>query len=152
MTAGTVPAVAARLVPATFDLTAWGSWRPVPTELVQATVVAPGLVRLASSPFLAGGVAKGDVVAVSSAGNGWTVDALVEPASVSVLRLLSGSREELAPAVRGLAEIGLTARRHAKLGVAVVDVPLGRSLPAVTELAERLCHALTVVEVSCHRH
>ena len=152
MTAGTVAAVATSLVPATFDLTAWGSWRPVPTERVQATMVAPGLVRLASSPFLAGGVARGDLVAVSSTGNGWTVDALVEPAAVSVVRLLGGSREELAPAVRGLADIGLIARRHASLGVAVVDVPIGRSLTAVSELAVRLSHALTVVEVSCNRH
>jgi hypothetical protein len=152
VTAGTVPVVATSLVPATFDLTAWGSWRPVPTERVQATVVAPGLVRLAASPFLAAGVAKGDVVAVSSTGTGWTVDALVEPAAVSVLRLLGGSREELAPAVYALAEIGLTARRHASLGVAVIDVPVGRSLVTVSELAERICHALTVVEISCHRH
>ena len=152
MTAGTVPTVATSLVPVIFDLSAWGSWRPVPTERVQATVVAPGMVRLASSPFLAGGVAKGDLVAVSSTGNGWMVDALVEPSAVSVLRLLGGSREELAPAVRGLAEIGLTARRHASLGVAVIDVPVGRSLATVSELAERLCHALTFVEVSCRRH
>src|SRR6478736_10391925 len=153
MTAGTVPsAVTTTLVPVSFDLTAWGSWRPVATERVQATVVAPGLVRLASSPFLAAGVARGDLVAVSSTGNGWTVDALIEPAAVSVLRLFGGSREELAPAVRGFAEIGLTARRHPSLGVAVIDVPMGRSLETMSELAEQLCHALTVVEVSCSRH
>jgi len=152
MIADTMPAVATSLVPATFDLNAWGSWRPVPSERVQATVLAPGLVRLASSPFLAGGVARGDVLAVSSTGNGWMVDALVEPAPVSVLRLFGGSREELAPAVRGFAEIGLTARRHPSLGVAVIDVPMGRSLETMSELAEQLCHALTVVEVSCRRH
>jgi hypothetical protein len=139
------------MVPLGFDLSAWGSWRPVPVESVQAGMTSPGLARLVSSPFLANGVSRGDLVAVSSSGTGWSVDALVEASEVSVLRVFAGSREELAPAVSALADMGLTARRHSRLAVAVVDVPGDRPLDAAIELTRRYCHPLTVVEVSCRR-
>jgi len=139
------------LVPISFDMNAWGSWRPFAVESVQASMTAPGLARLASSPFLANGVSRGDLVAISSNGAGWMVDRLAEASDVSVLRVFAGSREELAPVVSALWEIGLTVRRHSRLGVAVVDVPAGRPLQAAIEATRRAGHALTAVEVSCHR-
>ena len=53
-------------VPVTFELASWAAWRPRPTEKVTARIVEAGLAELLSTPFLASGVSRGDLVSVTA--------------------------------------------------------------------------------------
>ncbi len=144
--------VEAPAAPVVFELAAWASWRPRPTERVSARIVEPGVAELLESPFLAAGISRGDLVTVTPSEHGMTVGALRRAGSVSTVRIIGGSREELTPIVLHLGAVGIAARRHRDLPLAVLEVPDNRSLEAVLELANGLCHSLAAVEVTCRRH
>lgn len=144
--------VQAPAVPVVFELAAWAGWRPRPVERVNARIVEPGVAELLASPFLAGGISRGDLVTVTPSERGLTVGALREAGSVSTVRIIGGSREELAPIVLDLGAAGIAARRHRDLPLAVLEIPDKRSLDAVLELTQGLCQCLAAIEVTCRRH
>jgi len=138
-------------VPVTFELASWAAWRPRPTEKVTARIVEAGLAELLSTPFLASGVSRGDLVSVTAGPVGWTVSGIEARTGVTALRVVGGSREELAPLVSQLAGTGVVAVRHRDLPIVVVELPPGRDVAVAIDTVERLVGCPVGVEVSCHR-
>jgi Domain of unknown function (DUF4265) len=135
----------------TFELAAWADWRPRPTEKVAARIVKPGVAELLATPFLADGVSRGDLVSVLPGPAGWTVTDIASRTGLTALRVVGGSREELAPLLSQLAGTGVAAARHRDLPIVVVELPNGWDVAEAIAAVERLVGCPVGVEVSCAR-
>lgn len=127
-------------------------WPPYPAENVEAVLLAHDLAEIVGVPWFVTNLSRGDIVRVHHDGIGYVGGAILSRGGHSTVHVMAATDDELRPAIRELAALGVDVRSGLEPPMLAIDVPENVSLTAAVGIltaAESMTCAFTV---ACDQH